>query len=132
MCTTKLYKYTHASWPGLENLTQYIVLSEDGNLTLRSTDEEDLATLTLSANGFQVMCSFLCLLPYKKPQWVEVNDLQRSMLSSGASEAGRSHTTARRMKMAYEYTRVTQVFTLSSIPTCWVYPVSLLIHAYSN
>ena len=36
------------------------------------------------------------------------------------------------MKMAYEYTRVTQVFTLSSIPDCWVYPVSLVLHAYSS
>ena len=35
------------------------------------------------------------------------------------------------MKMAYEYTRVTQVFTLSCVPPCWVYPVSLLIQAYS-
>ena len=33
--------------------------------------------------------------------------------------------------MAYEYTRVTQVFTVSSVPPCWVYPVSLLMQAYS-
>ena len=38
----------------------------------------------------------------------------------------------RRMKMAYEYTRVTQVFTLSSVPQCWVYPVSLLVQAYNT
>ena len=36
------------------------------------------------------------------------------------------------MKMAYEYTRVTQVFTLSSVPACWVYPVSILIQAYCS
>lgn len=34
--------------------------------------------------------------------------------------------------MAYEYTRVTQVFTLSQVPACWVYPVSILIHAYGQ
>lgn len=98
---------------------------------LRSTDEEDLATVTLSSGGFQVMCSFLCLLPYKKPQWVEVTDLDKSSLSM---ESGlmRSTATAKRMKMAYEYTRVTQVFTISSVPPCWVYPVSLLIHAFTN
>ena len=42
------------------------------------------------------------------------------------------NATAKRMKMAYEYTRVTQVFTISSVPPCWVYPVSLLVHAYAN
>ena len=36
------------------------------------------------------------------------------------------------MKMAYEYARVTQVFTLSLVPACWVYPVSLLLHAYCS
>ena len=44
----------------------------------------------------------------------------------------RSQMTAKRMKMAYEYTRVTQVFTINSVPPCWVYPVSLLVHAYTN
>ena len=43
-----------------------------------------------------------------------------------------SGATAKRMKMAYEYTRVTQVFTISSVPPCWVYPVSLLVHAFTN
>ncbi len=66
-CYTKLYKYTNASWPGLDNVSNYLTRSEDGNLTLRSSDEEDLATVTLSASGFQVMCTFMCLLPYKKP-----------------------------------------------------------------
>ena len=78
------------------------------------------------------MCSFLCLLPYKKPQWVEINDLDRSQMSVAQSEGMRSQMTARRMKMAYEYTRVTQVFTISSVPPCWVYPVSLLVHAYNT
>ena len=134
---TKLYKYTHASWPGLDNLGDYLERSEDGNLTLRSTDEEDLASVTLSASGFQIRCSFLCLLPFKKPQWVEIGAgatqdmLQRSVMSSTLSEGARSQATARRMKMAYEYTRVTQVFTLSCVPRCWVYPVSLLLQAFS-
>lgn len=78
------------------------------------------------------MTSFLYLLPYKTPQWVELNDLDRSVMSAGVSEGGRSQATARRMKMAYEYARVTQVFTISSIPPCWVYPVSLLLHAYQQ
>ena len=50
----------------------------------------------------------------------------------GASMVRSQHATAKRMKMAYEYTRVTQVFTISSVPPCWVYPVSLLVHAYAN
>ena len=36
------------------------------------------------------------------------------------------------MKMAYEYARVTQVFTLGNVPQCWVYPVSLLVQAYCS
>ena len=63
----KLFKYTHASWPGIENMGEYLEQTSEGNFVLRSTDEEELASVTLSANGFQVMCSFLCLLPYKKP-----------------------------------------------------------------
>lgn len=38
----------------------------------------------------------------------------------------------KRMKMAYEYSQVTQVFSIGSIPDCWVYPVSILIHAYEQ
>ena len=72
---TKMFKYTQASWPGLENLSDYLTEDTEGNLTLRSTDDEGIATVTLSANGFQIMCTFLYLLPYKKPQWVEVGDL---------------------------------------------------------
>ena len=130
-CATKLYKYTHASWPGIDNMGDYITRTDDGNFCLKSTDDEDLATVTLSSSGFQVVCSFLYLLPYKKPQWVEVNDLDRSVMSAAMSEGMRSQTTQRRMKMAYEYTRVTQVFTISSVPACWVYPVSILIHAFN-
>jgi len=132
-CFTKLYKYTSASWPGLDNLSDYLSHTEDGNFTIRSSDEEDLATVTLSASGFQVMCTFMCLLPYKKPQWIEVNDMDKSMMSAKVSDGGRSNynsMTSRRMKMAYEYTRITQVFTLSAVPPCWIYPVSLLLQAY--
>ena len=51
----------------------------------------------------------------------------------GANSMTRSqYATAKRMKMAYEYTRVTQVFTINSVPACWVYPVSLLVHAYTS
>lgn len=58
LSTTKLYKYTHASWPGLDNLSNFLTTTEDGNISIRSTDEEDLATVTLSSNGFQILCSF--------------------------------------------------------------------------
>ena len=70
--------------------------------------------------------------------------MDRSMMSSGTNQhnvsvSGRSigaNSTpgGRRMKMAYEYARITQVYTLSSsqLPKCWVYPVSLLVHAYSS
>ena len=59
----------------------------------------------------------------------KINDLDKSVLSHAQSVYSQN-TAARRMKMAYEYTRVTQVFTLSNVPACWVYPVSILIHAY--
>lgn len=36
------------------------------------------------------------------------------------------------MKMAYEYTMVSSVFSVTSIPQRWVYPVSILIHAYTE
>ena len=36
------------------------------------------------------------------------------------------------MKMAYEYTQVTQVFSFSNLPACWIYPVSLLEHAFTQ
>ena len=64
---TKMFKYTQASWSGLENLADYLSEDDEGNLTLRSTDDEGIASVTLSANGFQVICSFLYLLPFKKP-----------------------------------------------------------------
>ena len=49
-----------------------------------------------------------------------VNQTQRSQYGS----------VSKRMKMAYEYARVSQVFTISSVPKEWVYPVSILINAY--
>ena len=97
-----MYKYTQASWPGLENLHEYLTEDNEGNLTLRSTDDEDIASITLSANGFQIMCTFLYLLPFKKPQWVDVADLTKSMMSASASIVSQPGS-ARRMKMAYEY-----------------------------
>jgi len=113
-------------------MPDYVERTNEGNFTVRSTDEDDLARVTLSASGFQVMCTFLCLLPYKKPQWVEVGDMEKSVMTAGASDVGRSHLASRRMKMAYEYTRITQVFTINSVPKCWVYPVSLLLQAFCS
>ena len=97
-----MHKYTQASWPGMENLDEYITEDSEGNLTLRSTDEEGIASITLSANGFQVMCSFLYLLPFKKPKWIDVADLQASFMSATGSVMSQPGS-ARRMKMAYEY-----------------------------
>ena len=59
--------------------------------------------------------------------------MDKSMMSAKVSDGGRSNyntMTSRRMKMAYEYTRITQVFSLSAVPPCWIYPVSLLLQAY--
>ena len=39
---------------------------------------------------------------------------------------------ARRMKMAYEYAQITQIFSFSTLPACWIYPVSLLEHFYTQ
>ena len=36
----------------MDNIDEYLTEDSEGNLTLRSTDEEGIASITLSANGF--------------------------------------------------------------------------------
>ena len=56
------------------------------------------------------------ILPFKKPQWVDLGE-------SDAKSVGQ-----RRLKMAYEYVRVKQVFSVARYPRkYWSYPVYLLM-----
>ena len=106
-----------------------------------------MAQISISKSGFQFRATFLYLLPFKKPKWVDVdaevtaketsvmhmNRTLQSVISDGQSalsHGGRS--TARRMRMGYEYTRVSQIFPISAIPPEWIFPASLLLHAYSE
>lgn len=66
---SKFHKHTSATWPGLDNLADYISEDSEGNIHLTSLDEE-VAEIVLSANGLQLTMSFLCMLPFKKPAWV--------------------------------------------------------------
>jgi hypothetical protein len=102
---SRLQKYSTASWPGLDNFQEYLTQDGEGNLTIRSTDEEDVASITISNTGFQLKATFLYLLPFKKPQWIEINDANKSHISvtSGASQSTMRNQTSKRMKMAYEY-----------------------------
>jgi hypothetical protein len=90
---TKFFKYLEASWPGLENLSEYTWVDEQNNVHIRSTDDEQVCKVSLSSNGFQITVTYLHLLPSKKPSWVEVENT--------------SFGTSRRLKMAYEYAQVT-------------------------
>ena len=50
---TKFFKHVEASWPGVENLTDYAWQDEvNGSIHLRSTDDEEVAQVSLSSNGF--------------------------------------------------------------------------------
>lgn len=113
-----------------------------------SADGGDLAQISISKSGFQFRATYLYLLPFKKPKWIEIDSevtgketsvmhLNRTMQSvmtdgqtSALSQGGKS--TARRMRMGYEYTRVSQIFPISAIPPEWIFPASLLLHAYSE
>ena len=64
---------------------------------MRSTDDEEVAQVSLSDNGFQVTVTYLHLLPFKKPSWVELDGVDNNATGN----------TSRRLKMAYEYARVT-------------------------
>ena len=50
---TKFFKHVEASWPGVENLSEYAWLDEvNSSIHLRSTDDEEVAQVSLSSNGF--------------------------------------------------------------------------------
>jgi hypothetical protein len=69
--------------------------------------------------------NYLLLLPQKKPYWVEVADNLNQTKGSIVSSYG---GTKKRMKMAYQHVRVTQLFTILDFPERWSYPVSLLVY----
>jgi hypothetical protein len=50
----KFFKYVEAAWPGLDNLSEYSWVDEHQNIHIRSTDDDQIANLSLSRNGFQV------------------------------------------------------------------------------
>jgi hypothetical protein len=46
----------------------------------------------------------------------------------GISTRSYAQQTNRRMKMAYEYVKVSQIHSISQIPPCWAYPLSVLLN----
>ena len=93
---------------------------------VQGDDESATAEIILASNGFQLTISFLLLLPSKKPQWVEVAD--NLNVTKGSALSSAYGATAKRMKMAYQHIRVTQLFTILNFPARWSYPVNLLLY----
>jgi hypothetical protein len=124
---TRLYKLDSCSWPGADNLGEYISQDTEGNIHLVTTDHIDgdddshTAELILSSNGFQLTVTYLLPLLQKAPEWVETDNLNMSVASGYSA-------TSKRMKMAYQHIRVTQLFTIFDFPLRWSYPVSLLMY----
>lgn len=123
-----MFKQESVSWPGIDNLGEYISQDQEGNIHMMSTDfvEGDdtscTAEIILSSNGFQLTVNYLLPLSSKKPEWTEIdlNETARSIMSqTGVSK---------RLKMVYQHARVTQLFTILDFPERWSYPVSLLIY----
>lgn len=78
-----------------------------------------MAQIDLHADGYSLTVTYLSLLPYKKPEWTE-----KSMHDVSTS----SQRSERRMRMTYTYARVQQIFTIANFPSCWSYPINLLMH----
>ncbi len=98
---------------------------ESGNLHLKAVDFESSHTeIVLSANGFQLSVTFLMRRPNKKPQWQEIND-QSLRQSYSSSLLGK--TNERRLRMVYDYVKITQIHSINRFPHRWCYPVSLLL-----
>ena len=109
-------KYKVACWPGSSNVAEYISEDEDGQVVLRSTDEDGVASIAVSADGFSVHVSYLHLLENKAPEWVEVDP-----------EASIDSKSNRRLRMSYQYLRIHQVFCIGDVPDSWLYPLHLLL-----
>ena len=124
---------TSAVWPGHLNFEEYVEQDQEGNLSLKTVDENQSAQLVLSKNGFSFTVSYLFMLPNKKPQWQELSqsNLKDSTLrnilnhsfASGSSKAPHE----KRLRMVYEYVRLTQIHSVNRFPQRWCYPLSLLI-----
>ena len=129
----KLAKYTKVTWPGLDNVDEYTWIDEQGNLHLKSV-ENDLCELILSQNCVHFKVIYLYLVPNKKPQWVNLegtgsqqfND-EASAYRSQMSASGYQKQGTRVMKMMYEYVRVEQIHSLAQFPERWAYPLGLLL-----
>jgi hypothetical protein len=63
---SKFQRFTQVVWPGTANMEEYINVDEEGNIHLRSVDD-DVAEIVLSKNGFLMTVTYLYLLPFKKP-----------------------------------------------------------------
>lgn len=83
---------------------------------LRSSDEDGVACISISEDGFSVHVSYLHLLENKTPEWVEV-DPEESIDSRSS----------RRLRMSYQYLRINQIFNIGDVPDCWLYPLHLLL-----
>lgn len=134
----KTHKITKVSWPGLENIDEYSWIDEEGNIHLRSI-EEDICEVVLSANCLHVRVNFLFLLPEKKGKWVVTTDNQgaydvddgqsenRSQISRITGQSHRSQHSSRMMKMHYQYVRIEQIHSIAQVPKRWSYPLKMIL-----
>ena len=67
-CFQKPTKFTQIIWPGFDNLDEYSWIDEEGNLHLKSIDQE-LCEVILSSNNLHFRVIFLHQLPQKKAAW---------------------------------------------------------------
>jgi hypothetical protein len=72
--SSHFHKYTSLYWPGEANCQDYIEEDAEGNLHLSCVEGKDIGEVVLSKGRFLFMTHFVYLLPFKKPQWVAVED----------------------------------------------------------
>ena len=112
----KANKFVQVTWPGKDNLDEYSWVDEEGNLHLKSIDD-DLCELILSQNNLHFRVMFLHLLPQKKATWtmtdpnVAASTFDDAMSASAygrsqMSQISNQYGGTRTMKMMFEYARV--------------------------
>ena len=126
-------KVNSAVWPGHLNFEEYVEEDQEGNLSLKTVDENQSAQLVLSKNGFSFTVSYLFMLPNKKPQWQELSQSNlkdstlRNILNHSVASGSSKAPNEKRLRMVYEYVRLTQIHSVNRFPQRWCYPLSLLL-----
>jgi hypothetical protein len=68
----RLVKQDNAYWVVGEETNSKIKIEKSGSISVSSMDND--AKLTLAKNGMLFRVSYMHRLPFKKPQWVEVDE----------------------------------------------------------